>query len=579
MSFAELLDHVGGMGRFQIIYVILLAIPVFMMASHNLLQNFTAATSEHHCHVHINISNTPDTNLTGKLAAKDLLRVSIPMDSKLQPEKCHRFVTMQWQLLDSNATITNLTKLETEPCADGWVYDKSIFTSTIITEWDLVCDFRQLKQMAQSIYMAGILVGGIIFGGLSDRFGRRSILIWCYFQMAVTGTCTAFSPSFTAYCIFRFLTGMAFSGIVMNGVSLSVEWTPTRTRAIVGTTYGYCYTTGQFILAGMAYAIPNWRWLQLVVSLPFFIIFIYSWWFAESARWLVIAGRPDEAVKQLQRVARINRKKEEGDKLNSEVRLDQAMSTSKILQRWLLHSYTFIDLVRTPVVRQISFCLSFVCFAYYGLAMDLQNFGVNIFLIQLIFGAVDFPAKFISVLTISFVGRRFTQALALILAGLSILANIFVPQDLKTLRTVLAVFGKGCLAASFNCVYLYTSELYPTVIRQTGMGLTNTMSRLGSIIAPLVKMLEEYIPFLPLIIYGAAPIISGVAATFLPETLNVPLPETIEEVETRLVESIGRQEQEPRLLQQQALSLPAPYAHLTNWSESLFIQGVLISRN
>uniref|UniRef100_A0A8C3I0V1 Major facilitator superfamily (MFS) profile domain-containing protein n=1 Tax=Chrysemys picta bellii TaxID=8478 RepID=A0A8C3I0V1_CHRPI len=276
MSFAELLDHVGGVGRFQIIYAILLAIPVFMTASHNLLQNFTAATSEHHCHVHININNTPYTNLTGKLAAKDLLRVSVPMDSNQQPEKCHRFVTTQWQLLDSSATVINLTELETEPCADGWVYDKSIFTSTIITEWDLVCDSRQLKQMAQSIYMVGILVGGIIFGDLSDRFGRRSPLIWCYLQMAVTGTCTAFSPSFTAYCIFRFLIGMACSGIMMNGVSLSVEWTPARTRAIVVTMYGYCYTIGQCILAGVAYAIPNWRWLQLVVSFSPLSFLIHS---------------------------------------------------------------------------------------------------------------------------------------------------------------------------------------------------------------------------------------------------------------------------------------------------------------
>uniref|UniRef100_A0A8C3F6G9 Major facilitator superfamily (MFS) profile domain-containing protein n=1 Tax=Chrysemys picta bellii TaxID=8478 RepID=A0A8C3F6G9_CHRPI len=541
MSFAELLDHVGGMGRFQIIYAILLAIPVFMLASHNLLQNFIAATSEHHCQVHININNTPYTNLTGKLAAKDLLRVSIPMDSNQQPEKCHRFVTTQWQLLDSNATVTNLTELETEPCADGWVYDKSIFTSTIITEWDLVCDSCQLKQMAQSIYMAGTLAGGIIFGDLSDRFGRRSPLIWCYLQMAVTGTCTAFSPSFTAYCIFRFLTGMAISGIVMNSVSLSVEWTPTRTQAVVITMFGYCYAIGQCILAGVAYTIPNWRWLQLVVSLPYFICFIYSWWFAESACWLVIAGRPDKAVKQLRRVARINRKKEEGDRLNIEVRLDPR-------EGLLMKGNT---LVTNKLNEKDSLCIN-TCllhprfstsFAYYGLAMDLQNFGVNIFLIQLVFGAVDFPAKFISVLTIGFTGRRVTQTLTLILAGLSILANIFVPQDMKTLRTVLAVVGKGCLAASFNCVVLYTSELYPTVIRQTGMGLSNTMACLGSIIAPLVKMLDEYIPFLPLIIYGAAPIISGIAATFLPETLNVPLPETIEELETRLVESIGRQEE------------------------------------
>ncbi|NXO65033.1 S226A protein, partial [Phainopepla nitens] len=97
--------------------------------------------------------------------------------------------------------------------------------------------------------------------------------------------------------------------------------------------------------------------------------------------------------------------------------------------------------------------------------------------------------------------------------------------DLQALRTALAVFGKGCSAASFNCVFLYTGELYPTVIRQTGMGLANTMSRLGSIMAPLVKMAGELNPALPFIIYGTAPVVSGLAVTFLPETRNMALPE------------------------------------------------------
>lgn len=60
-------------------------------------------------------------------------------------------------------------------------------------------------------------------------------------------------------------------------VSAALEWMPTRTRAIVGTFMGYCYTTGQFLLAGIAYAVPDWRWLQLTVSLPFFGFFLYSW--------------------------------------------------------------------------------------------------------------------------------------------------------------------------------------------------------------------------------------------------------------------------------------------------------------
>lgn len=56
-----------------------------------------------------------------------------------------------------------------------------------------------------------------------------------------------------------------------------VEWMPIHTRACVGTLTGYVYSVGQFLLAGVAYAVPHWRHLQLLVSVPFFAFFIYSW--------------------------------------------------------------------------------------------------------------------------------------------------------------------------------------------------------------------------------------------------------------------------------------------------------------
>lgn len=69
-------------------------------------------------------------------------------------------------------------------------------------------------------------------------------------------------------------------------------------------------------------------------------------------------------------------------------------------------------------------------FAYYGLAMDLQKFGVDIYLIQVIFGAVDIPAKVVITVAMSFAGRRPSQGGALIIAGISILCNLLVPHGM-----------------------------------------------------------------------------------------------------------------------------------------------------
>lgn len=66
-------------------------------------------------------------------------------------------------------------------------------------------------------------------------------------------------------------------------------------------------------------------------------------------------------------------------------------------------------------------------FAYYSLAMGVEEFGVNLYILQLIFGGVDVPAKFITMLAISYLGRHTTEAALLLLAGGCILSLIFVP--------------------------------------------------------------------------------------------------------------------------------------------------------
>ncbi|XP_069064149.1 solute carrier family 22 member 6-B-like isoform X2 [Pleurodeles waltl] len=546
MSFDDLLHRTGGMGRYQFIQIVMLMFPVMMTPIHHLLQNFTAAIPNHHCQIHAKNNETRWPNVIGNNDSKEVLQVFIPLDEKQIPEKCLRFTLAQWAFVNSSTTGDNVSTADVEPCLDGWIYDQSKFASTIITEWDLVCDSKQMQPIAQSIYMLGLLVGAVLYGGLSDRYGRRGILLWCYFQIAGTGLGTAFSPNYISYCIFRFLTGMGISGVAINTICLMMEWNSNHVRTIISSMYGYCFCIGQMILGGVAYGVRDWRWMQLASSLPFLIFFFYSWWLPESARWQIQTGKPEAALLALKRVAKINGKEEEGKAITLEI----LKFNMKQDIRSVKSTYTAVDLMRTPALRRITFCLTLawfsVSFCFYGLAMDLGNFGISTYLIQIIFGAGDIPPKFICYLTMAYIGRKVSQSGTLIIAGLTILANIFVPPELQALRTSLAVIGKGCLSASFNCVYMYTGELYPTVIRQTGMGLGHTMGRIGGIVAPLVPMISDSFKSLSPIIYGSAALLSGVAVLFLPETLNLLLPETIQDVGSKTkVSDIKQKENRP----------------------------------
>ncbi|XP_070282506.1 solute carrier family 22 member 6 [Myotis yumanensis] len=536
MAFNDLLRQLGGIGRFQKAQVSLVILPMLLMASHNTLQNFTAAIPTHHCRPPAGANLSRDGELEAWL----------PQDRQGRPESCLHFTSPQRGLPFPNGTEANGTEPTepTEPCTNGWIYDNSTFPSTIVTEWDLVCSHRALRQLAQSLYMVGVLLGAIVFGHLADRLGRRKVLILSHLQMAASGTCAAFAPSFPVYCAFRLLSGMSTSGIILNSMTLNMEWMPIHTRAYVSTLAGYVFSLGQFILAGAAYAVPHWRYLQLLVSAPFFVSFVYSWFFIESARWYASSGRLDLTLKALQRVAQINRKRDEGAKLNME-------GLRSSLQKELTMgqgSTSALELLRRPALRRLFLCLSVLwfatSFAYYGLVMDLQGFGVSIYLIQVIFGAVDLPAKFVGFVAINHLGRRPAQIAALLLAGICVLANGVIPQDQSTVRTSLAVLGKGCLAASFNCIFLYTGELYPTMIRQTGLGMGSTMARVGSIASPLVSMTSELFPSMPLFIYGTVPVVASAVAALLPETLGHPLPDTVQDLENRRRGKPQRQQQE-----------------------------------
>ncbi|EPY78874.1 solute carrier family 22 member 11 [Camelus ferus] len=502
MAFTELLEQAGGVGLFQALQALTLLLLSVWVPFQFLVENFSAAVPGHRCWAHVldNGSEAP-ANLTPEA----LLAVSIPLGPNREPHQCLRFRQPQWQLLDPNATATNWSEAATEPCVDGWVYNRSTFTSTIVTEWDLVCDHQSLKPLGQSIYMAGTMLGSIAWGLLSHRLGRKPILSWCCLQVAVANISTIAAPSFLVYCGLRFLNALGLAGIILTSMTLMVEWTTTCKRAITMTMLGCSYSIGQTALGGMAFALRDWRALQLAVSVPFFVIFLMSWpeavGSAPSSHWhqLPDTHQPSSFTSPARPVgiqveqprAHVAVPLEELLPQHSlppfslEVlmsRMEEELASTKARQ-------SVLDLFRVPALRWRSCSLLVVkyafpifppervkssrwlvdsfslSFSYYGLFLDLQNLGSDIFLLQVLFGAVDFLARTTTTFLLRFFGRRTTLAGFLAMAGLAILTNMLVPQDLQTLRVVFAVLGKGCFGISLTCLMVYKPELFPTSLR------------------------------------------------------------------------------------------------------------------
>uniref|UniRef100_A0A452HXB3 Uncharacterized protein n=1 Tax=Gopherus agassizii TaxID=38772 RepID=A0A452HXB3_9SAUR len=123
MAFGDLLEKVGSAGPFQLLCILLLTGPALPIASHNLVQNFSAASPEHQCR-----PLPPGTNASwvGNTTAAHGGLSLVPSPER----RCH-LVGTHGQHPRPNGSLGKAG--ETEPCQDGWYYDRSTFSSTVVT--------------------------------------------------------------------------------------------------------------------------------------------------------------------------------------------------------------------------------------------------------------------------------------------------------------------------------------------------------------------------------------------------------------------------------------------------------------
>ncbi|XP_057677082.1 solute carrier family 22 member 4-like isoform X1 [Corythoichthys intestinalis] len=542
----------GTWGRFQLMVFFLLCSTNLPNGTGSFSLVFVTDTPRHRCRI-------PETNLS-----QEWQQAAVPLevvDGELLPSRCRRYRLDLLRKFSSEGLLplrdVNLSTVEQEDCFDGWVYSTEVYESTVVSQFDLVCDQHWKQPLTATIFFLGVLVGSFFSGLLSDRFGRKPVLFATIIIQATFTLLQIVAPSWQIFCFFLFCNGLGNISMYMSCYVLGTEIL-TGSARVVYTSTGVClgFALGYMTLPLFAYYLRSWKTLLLAIGLPG-LFFVPLWWILpESPMWLLSQGRVAEAEVIVKKAAHMNRvavpEKIFGD------------SNLNVNDERPVEHYTVLDLLRKrgTALTTVLLCWDWftltVC--YFGLSLNTSQLHSDPYISCFLSAVVEVPAYFSCSLAIRYAPRRLAVGAVFLTVGLALFFIQLVPQSMLGLAVALEMLGKFSTTCGSSLLYAYTAELYPTGLRNTGSGVCLTVSRTGSCIAPFIIRLSKnflgqgfedpnvefdfvyynicphvdiYFKYLPYITMGTLAICSVLTTLFLPESFRRPLPETLQQIPKR----------------------------------------------
>ncbi|KAK1159245.1 solute carrier family 22 member 5-like isoform X1 [Acipenser oxyrinchus oxyrinchus] len=523
-GYDDITSFLGEWGPFQRAVFFLLSSSIIPNGFNGLSVVFLADTPSHWCHIPANANISVEWR-----------NVSIPLEEvngELQYSKCKRYSLGVIRNLSAMNYLpgvdVNLTEIKQERCLDGWEYSQDTYISTIVTQWDLVCSNDWKIPLTSSVFYLGVLCGSFISGQLSDRYGRKVVLFGTMAVQTCFSVIQVFAPNWGAFCVLFFIVGMGQISNYVAAFVLGTEILGKSTRVLYST-LGVClfFAIGYMLLPLFAFCIRDWRMLQLALSVPGFL-YIPLWWFIpESPRWLLSQGRVEEAEEILQEAARKNG-------ITAPTRIFEPGEVSDWASK-RKHPHSILDLLRTKNICTMTIMFfavwMTVSVGYFALSLNTPNLNGDPYLNCFFSAATEVPAYVVAWLLLRWFPRRYSMSATLFLGGVLLFFIHLVPPSLTMVSTALEMVGKFGITAAFSIVYVYTAEVYPTVVRNMAVGACSMGSRLGSIISPYFIYLGTYDKYLPYFLMGSLTILSGILILLIPESFRVPMPETIDEMQ------------------------------------------------
>ncbi|XP_055386650.1 carcinine transporter [Condylostylus longicornis] len=448
--------------------------------------------------------------------------------------KCYRYAVNWREIIRNNdmSTFSPNSSWPTEYCRDGWEFDTTTVYSSIVIDYNLVCDDDILPTVGLAALNTGGPIGVFLFGLLNDRHGRRLAYFLCLATLLLGSFITAASPDFWTWAFSRVIVGLTIPAVYQIPFIIALELVGPNYRSFVTVMTCTFYCVGIILLSGVTYIVRDWVDLCLYTSVPFLTYFLYIFVMPESPRWLLMKGKLEQALKVLETMARVNGKQFPvtfKEKLEARVLLNRTQKKKKP------KNVGVFDLCRTPNMRLKTILITLSWFAnetvYLGLSYYGPALGSNQYFSFFLSAAVEIPSYLCCWFVMDRCGRKWPLSLSMILGGISCVFTVLLPDDAVNETLILYLISKALLSASFLIIYPFAGELYPTEVRGIGIGISSYIGGLGLIVIPFITYLGKENLRLPLVIMGCVSVLGGLTGLRLPETLNAKLPQTLEDGE------------------------------------------------
>ncbi|KXJ11859.1 organic cation transporter protein isoform X2 [Exaiptasia diaphana] len=392
---------------------------------------------------------------------------------------------------------------------------------TIVTDFDLVCDRSIYAWLANSIFYIGWAIGALVLGMISDKYGRRSVLFPSLTCVIITAFAMSFSEAIWLVILFRILIGFFEGGCILTMFVLACELVGPAKRALSSTMVWFYFSLVLMVMGLEAYFIRDWQTMCIIISAPFIFTVLFYKFVPESVRWLLVHGKKEQALNILTNVAKVNKKEMPTD--------DLAVPASH-------DSKGFLELFRG---RKMALMTLVQCYAwfingmvYYGVSLSSGELGGSIYLNFVVTSLVGIPGNYLVIDNSNRFGRKKTVIGHFIAGAICCIAVSFIPSGTDNTgfivgRVTLGSLGKLFIIVSFNTIYIWSAEIFPTVVRNTGMGLLIITSRIGAAASPFVVQMSRISAILPFTLMGAGAFLAAFSCIILPEIRGMPTREVV----------------------------------------------------